>query len=96
VDFRHTTQGCLDMAGNESAQSPAVCPDNARFRVRQRDTSTVLFERLSDGDATPNELLASIPVVEAHVVAQNDAGSTANVLLASGFTEAASGVCAKP
>ncbi|HEX9189871.1 MAG TPA: right-handed parallel beta-helix repeat-containing protein, partial [Vicinamibacteria bacterium] len=96
VDFRHTTQGCLDMAGNESAPSPAVCPDNAGFRVRQRDTSTVLFERLSDGDATPNELLASIPVVEAHVVAQNDAGSTANVLLATGFTEAASGVCAKP
>jgi hypothetical protein len=96
VDLRHTTQGCLDMAGNQSAQSPAACPESAHFRVRQRDTSTVLFERLNDGDATPSELLASVPVVEAHVVAQNDAGSTANVLLATGFTEAPSGVCAKP
>jgi hypothetical protein len=96
VDFRHTTQGCLELQGNSSAASPQSCPDSARFRVRQRDTSVVLFERLSDGDATPGELVSSTATVGAHVVAENAAGSTANVLLATGFTEAASGACVKP
>jgi hypothetical protein len=98
VDFRRDTLGCLDLAGNTSAESPAACQDSARFRVRQRDTSTVLFERLSDGDATPNELITDKAVVQNHVVTDNDPGSTANVMLATGFgfTEAASGACVKP
>jgi hypothetical protein len=96
LDFRHTTVGCLDMAGNESAESPAACPDTAKFRVRQRNTSTVQFERLSNGNATPNELITDPAVVQAHVVAQNVLGSTANVLLDTGFWEAASGTCVKP
>jgi hypothetical protein len=96
VDFRHDTLGCLDLFSNASAESPAACPDTAHFRVRQRNTSTVLFERLSDGDATPNELIADPAVVQAHVVNENDPGTTANVLLATGFTEAASGACVKP
>lgn len=96
VDFRHTTQGCLDLANNASAQSPSACLDNAHFRVRQRDSSTVLFERLSDGDGTPGELITDGPTLTAHVVGQNQAGSTANVLFATGFSEAANGVCVKP
>jgi hypothetical protein len=64
--------------------------------VRQRNTSTVQFERLSDGDAIPNELITDPALVQAHVVTQNDLGSTANVLLDTGFNEAASGVCVKP
>jgi hypothetical protein len=96
VDLRHTTLGCLDLFSNTSAESPESCPDTAHFRVRQRNTSTVLFERLSDGDATPSELIADPAVVQAHVVTENDPGTTANVLLATGFTEAASGACVKP
>jgi hypothetical protein len=62
----------------------------------RHNTSTVLFERLSDGDATPGELVTDPAVVQAHVVSENDPGATANVLLATGFTEAASGACVKP
>ncbi len=95
VDFRHTTVGCLDMFSNTSAESPNAC-GGAQFRLRQRDTSTFRLERLSDGDATPNELITSTALVQAHVVSQNDPGSTANVTLVTGFTEAANGSCLKP
>jgi hypothetical protein len=96
LDFRHDTLGCLDLFSNTSAESPASCPDTAGFRVRQRNTSTVLFERLNDGDAAAGELIADPAVVQAHVVNENDPGTTAHVLLATGFTEAASGACVKP
>ncbi len=49
VDFRHTTAGCLDMADNRSAESPASCSPKTHFLVRQRDTSVVRFEELSNG-----------------------------------------------
>jgi VCBS repeat-containing protein len=95
VDFRHTTVGCLDMASNTSAESPNAC-GAAHFRLRQRDTSTFKLERLTDGDGTPNELINNVAIVQSHVVTQNDPGSTANVTLVTGFTEAANGTCAKP
>jgi hypothetical protein len=95
VDMPHTTVACPDMAGNTSAESPAAC-GAAHFRLRQRDTSTFHLERLSDGDGTPGELINDVATVQAHVVAENDPGSTADVTLASGFTEAAGGSCVKP
>ena len=64
--------------------------------MRQRDTSVHHIERMSDGDATPNELINSTAVVEADVAADNDAGSTADATLVLGFTEAANGFCDKP
>ena len=92
VDGRHTTTVCLDMASNTSAGVGGA----EHFRVRQRDTSVFRIERLTDGDATPNELIANAATVEAHVIAQNDAGSTADATFATGFTEAANGACRKP
>jgi hypothetical protein len=99
VDIRHDTLACMDMAGNLSAQSPVACvppPLPVHFRLRQRDTSVFRLERLTDGDATPGELIADPATVEAFVVAQNDPGSTANAVLSLGFTEAPSGACVKP
>ena len=92
VDGRHTTAVCLDIAGNTSAGVGG----GEHFRLRQRDTSTFHLERLTDGDATPGELIATVAVVEAHVAAENDPGSTADATLAAGFTEATSGFCRKP
>src|SRR5690606_33822739 len=59
ADFRHTTNGCLDIAGNTSVGSPGF----EHVRVRQRDTSVVRLERLSDGDGTPNELLNNVGIL---------------------------------
>ncbi|HEX6737818.1 MAG TPA: hypothetical protein VF310_06095, partial [Vicinamibacteria bacterium] len=95
VDMRNTTTACLDMFSNTSAESPQSC-GAAHIRLRQRDTSTFQLERLSDGDGTPGELINTVATVQAHVVAENDAGTTANVTLVSGFTEAATGTCVKP
>ena len=92
VDARHTTALCLDMASNASAGVGG----GEHFRLRQRDTSTLRLERLTDGDATPGELIASVALVESHVVAENDSGSTADATLVAGFTEATSGYCRKP
>jgi hypothetical protein len=92
VDARHTTTVCLDMFSNTSDGIGG----GEDFRLRQRDTATFLFERLSDGDGTPGELINSVAIVEAHAATQNDAGSTADATLVTGFTEAASGFCRKP
>ncbi len=92
VDFRHTMNGCLDMAGNTSVGSPGF----EHIRVRQRDTSVVRLERFSDGDATPNEVINNVATVESFLAAQNDPGSTADATLTTGFTEAADGVCRNP
>jgi hypothetical protein len=95
VDMRHTTVACLDMAGNTSAESPGGC-GAAHFRLRQRDTSTFHFERLSDGDGTPGELINTVATIQTHAVNENDPGSTASVTLINGFTEATNGFCVKP
>jgi hypothetical protein len=92
VDGRHTTTVCLDMSSNTSAGIGG----GEHFRVRQRDTATFHLERLSDGDGTPNELINNVATVEAHIAAQNDAGSTADATLITGFIEAANGFCRKP
>ena len=92
VDVRHTTSGCVDMAGNSSVGVGGA----EDFRVRQRDTAVFELERLTDGDATPGELIANAATVEAFVTGQNDPGSTADATFATGFTEAANGACATP
>ena len=92
VDVRHTTTTCLDMSGNTSDGIGG----GEDFRVRQRDTAIFLMERLSDGDATPGELINDVALLEAFVAGQNAAGSTADATLVTGFTEAANGSCRTP
>ena len=92
IDYRHTTNGCLDIAGNSSVGSPGF----EHVRVRQRDTAVVRLERFSDGDGTAGELINNAATVEAFLVAQNDAGTTADATLNLGFTEAADGACGSP
>ena len=92
LESRNTTNACMNIAGNDSASVGAF----EHFRVRQRDTATFRLERLSDGDAIPNELLNDTALVESFVVGQNVGGSTADALLATGFTEAANGICRDP
>ena len=86
---------CVDMASNTSAESPMGC-GGTHFRVRQRDSSTYFLERLSDGDGTPGELINNTATVQTFAQGENDPGSTVNVLLATGFTEASNGFCQKP
>ncbi len=92
LESRNTTNACMNIAGNDSASIGAF----EHFRVRQRDTATFRLERLSDGDAIPNELLNDTALVESFVVGQNVGGSTADALLDTGFTEAANGICRDP
>jgi hypothetical protein len=95
VEFRQNTVGCLDLAGNTSAESPAAC-GAAHFQLRQGETSTFQLERLNDGDAIPGEVVSSLPLIQAHAQAENDPGSTASISLTTGFTEATTGTCTKP
>ncbi len=92
VEARNTTRMCLDMAGNSAGSVGGL----EHFRVRQRDTSNFHFERLTDGDGTPNELINSVALVEGHIAGQNDAGSTADATLVAGFNEADDEICRTP
>ena len=92
VEARNTTALCLDMAGNSAGSVGGL----EHFRLRQRDTAGFHFERLSDGDGTPGETILSTATVEAHIVGQNDGGTTADATLTTGFTEAADGHCRTP
>lgn len=92
IDVRHTTTGCLDMFSNTSTGTLGL----EHFRLRQRDTSIFRLERLSDGDAMPGEQINSVALVEAHIVSQNDPGSTADATLVTGFSEAADNACLSP
>ena len=92
IEARNTTSLCLDMAGNSAGSVGGL----EHFRLRQRDGSGFGLERLSDGDGTPNELILSAPIVEAHIVGQNDAGSTADATLIAGFAETADQACRTP
>ena len=95
VEARNTTTICLDMAGNSSAGVGGA----EHFQLRQRDTAIFRLERLTDGDGTPNEVITNMATVEAHIVAQNDAGSTADATQANagtGFTETTDGFCLSP
>jgi hypothetical protein len=95
IESRNTTTICLDIAGNSSASVGGL----EHFRTRQRDTSTFIMERLTDGDGTPGELITNLSTVEAFLAGQNDGGSTADATqqaVATGYTEAANGFCRKP
>jgi VCBS repeat-containing protein len=95
IESRNTTNLCMNISGNDSASVGTF----EHFRVRQRDTSTFRLERLTDGDGTPNELITSLPTVEAFIIGQNIGGSTADATqqtAATGYTEAANGVCRDP
>jgi methionine-rich copper-binding protein CopC len=92
MESRNTTILCLDIAGNNAGSVGGL----EHFRVRQRDTSTFHLERLTDGDGTPNEVIATTAIIESHVAGQNDVGSTADETHVAGFTEAADGVCRTP
>ena len=92
IESRNTTAVCLDMSGNSAGSVGGL----EHFRLRQRDTSSFGLERLSDGDGTPNELINSTAAVEAHMLAQNDAGNTADATLAIGFTETTDNACRTP
>jgi hypothetical protein len=96
IEARHTSNLCLDIAGNNAGSVGGV----ERFRVRQRNTASFGMERLTDGDGTPNEVITNMATVEAFVVAQNDAGSTADATNqtagVTGFTERANGFCRSP
>ena len=89
VESRNTTVLCLDMAGNNAGSVGGL----EHFRLRQRDTAAFHFERLTDGDGTPNEVILSTALVESHMVSQNDPGNTADATLTTGFNEAADNVC---
>jgi hypothetical protein len=89
IESRHDTTLCLDMASNTSTHLGA----DTDFRVRQRDASVFKMERLTDNDGTVNGINTSDANVQAFVVAQNDAGSTANATHVNGFTIAADGAC---
>jgi hypothetical protein len=89
IESRHDTSLCLDMASNTSTHLGA----DTDFRVRQRDASVFKMERLTDNDGTVNGINTSDANVQAFVVAQNDAGSTANATHVNGFTIAADGAC---
>jgi hypothetical protein len=95
IESRNTTTICLDIAGNSSASVGGL----EHFRTRQRDTSTFIMERLTDGDGTPGELITNLSTIEAFLVGQNDGGSTADATqqtVSTGYTEAANGFCRKP
>ncbi|HYO12080.1 MAG TPA: hypothetical protein VE685_02675, partial [Thermoanaerobaculia bacterium] len=92
IEARNTFTVCMDIANNDSSSVGTF----EHFRVRQRDSSVFLLERLSDGDGTPNEVLNNVATVESHIAGQNVAGSSADATLVSGFTEAVSGTCRKP
>ncbi|HEX2255175.1 MAG TPA: Ig-like domain-containing protein, partial [Afifellaceae bacterium] len=92
VDIRHTTTAFLDISGNTSAGTGGA----EGFRFRQRDTSQVFVERLSDGDATPGETITDLTLLQNFFNVQNDPGSTSNVTLATGFIEAADGAARDP
>jgi hypothetical protein len=92
VEARNTSTVCLDISGNTSSSVGGA----EHFRVRQRDSSVFVLERLSDGDGTPNEVLNNVATVESFVAGQNAGGSTADATLVTGFTEAANGFCRMP
>ncbi|WP_210160939.1 right-handed parallel beta-helix repeat-containing protein [Allomesorhizobium alhagi] len=92
IDVRHTTEVILDISGNSSQGIGG----GEGFRVRQRDTSVLRVERLTDGDGTPSEIISDIAFLQAFIAAQNDLGSTVNVTATIGFTEAPDGVAREP
>lgn len=92
VDVRHTTTAYLDVANNLSSSVGGL----EHFRFRQRDTAQVFVERLSDGDATPGELINSVGLLEIFFAGQNGVGSTADVTIATGMIEAADGAGRDP
>ena len=95
VESRNTTTVCLDVAGNSSAGTGGL----EQLQTRQLNTSTFLMERLSDGDFASGELITDMPTVETFLAGQNDPGSTADATqesAATGYTEAADGICRKP
>ena len=89
IEARNTSTVCLDITGN-TANGTGGFED---IRIRQRDTATLRLERLTDGDATPNETLNNAATIEAHLVAENDAGTTADATFVTGVVEAANGAC---
>jgi hypothetical protein len=95
IESRNTTEVCMDMAGNAAASVGG----QEHFRVRQRDTSNFGLERLTDGDGTPGEEILTLATIEAHIVAQNDAGSTADATqqtVGDGYIERANDACRTP
>ncbi|WP_411725982.1 hypothetical protein, partial [Methyloglobulus sp.] len=93
IESRHDSDLCLDIAGNTSNDVGGV----GDFQVRQRGTTGAnnppigifRLERF-----VGNGL--SVTDVQNFIIAQNDAGSTANATLVTGFTGVANGTCRKP
>ncbi len=71
IDVRHTTQACVDTAGNTSTGLGGA----EGLRLRQRDTSTLQLERLPGSTSTDT-------TVEAFLTGQNP-GTTADVTIAT-------------
>ncbi|HYJ85157.1 MAG TPA: Calx-beta domain-containing protein, partial [Pyrinomonadaceae bacterium] len=94
LESRNVTILTADVAGNDATGLGGF--EDIRFR--QRDTSTFRMERLTDGDATPNEVITNMATVEAQMIADNP-GNTADAtqqLATTGYTETANGATRDP
>jgi hypothetical protein len=96
VEARNSTTMTANISGNTFASGVGGFEG---IRVRERDTAVFRIERLSDGDATPNEIVTSTALVETRLLADNPATTTADAALIGtfvGFTEAAAGATRTP
>lgn len=93
IDARNSTVLTADISGNTFA--PGVGGAEA-IRIRQRDSASFRLERLTDGDATPNEIINTIATIEGRLLADNPATATADTLFVAGITEAANGAARHP
>jgi VCBS repeat-containing protein len=84
IDARQNTNICLDISSNTSTNIGAQ-----DIRVRQRDASIHRLERFVGNGALDTD-------VEAFIVGQNDAGTTADATHATSFTGVADGTCRDP
>ncbi len=95
-EARNNTQLTMNIQGNTFANGVGGLEG---MLVRERDSALFRLERLSDGDATPNELLTNTATVVAQLATDNPATLTRDAALIGtflGFTEAANGATLLP